>query len=279
MRKNVENLRELSPLVLKRRVEQLRRKIPALQAQMRVAKEKDEEEGQWPIVVEKAWPQWRAELIEVREMMAELLKNPQNMKGQRFSFMGLVLGKPFEPEYTSEAKCAYSQLYRRREKLESNLRLKDSDPIPEAHQNPFLGHGPETCTRHQDRVQGQIDALNAEIRRHLEALSGDAARLERLEAVEARMLQKGRGLASKLRLTFTPTDDCPYCGMALGSNPRLDHIYPISKGGLSVSANLVFVCWQCNQKKSNLTLAQFVRTYKLDRQAVEERLTQLGKQF
>ena len=62
----------------------------------------------------------------------------------------------------------------------------------------------------------------------------------------------------------------------MGTDARLDHIYPVSKGGLSVPSQLGFVCPQCNQKKSDMTLAAFAKAYKLDREAVEAKLCQLG---
>lgn len=92
-------------------------------------------------------------------------------------------------------------------------------------------------------------------------------------------MNETRELARRLRMSFLPTDTCPYCGKAVGSEARLDHIYPVSKGGLSVRSNLVFVCVQCNQRKSDMTLTAFLRAYNLDREAVETRLTQLSKEF
>lgn len=73
---------------------------------------------------------------------------------------------------------------------------------------------------------------------------------------------------------------CPYCGCTLyKSDSHLDHIYPISKGGLSVESNLVFVCTKCNQSKTNLTLRNFIRKEKLDENLVYERLEILKKDF
>jgi hypothetical protein len=45
------------------------------------------------------------------------------------------------------------------------------------------------------------------------------------------------------------------CGISLAREPHLllevDHIVPISKGGLSTPANLQTLCWRCNRSKSN----------------------------
>ena len=179
-------------------------------------------------------------------------------------------------------RSAEIALYKERNKLEKRYKdlkgiVGSLDPLPEHHENPYSKREPGTF--YQLEVQSRVNSIKAELDRYLEALGGDAARLERLEAIEARVSQKERELATKLRLTFKPTDQCPYCGGTLGSNPHLDHVYPVSKGGLSVSTNLIFVCLQCNQRKADKTLAAFLNSYNLDRQAVEVRLKQLGKDF
>ena len=92
-------------------------------------------------------------------------------------------------------------------------------------------------------------------------------------------MNETRELARRVRMSFSLTDACPYCGKPIGNEARLDHIYPVSKGGLSVRFDLVFVCLECNQKKSDMTLAAFVKFCNLDREAIEIRLNQLGKDF
>lgn len=48
---------------------------------------------------------------------------------------------------------------------------------------------------------------------------------------------------------------CKNCGVSLNQEPHLllevDHILPVSKGGLSVDDNLQTLCWRCNRSKSN----------------------------
>ena len=50
---------------------------------------------------------------------------------------------------------------------------------------------------------------------------------------------------------------CQYCGVSVNQEPHLllevDHIVPVSKGGLSVDSNLQTLCWRCNRTKSNKT--------------------------
>ena len=73
--------------------------------------------------------------------------------------------------------------------------------------------------------------------------------------------------------------DCPYCGGGLGLTPHADHIYPVAKGGLSVTKNMVMVCAKCNLKKKDLTLREFISKFSMNRDEIEERLEKLGKSF
>jgi len=78
------------------------------------------------------------------------------------------------------------------------------------------------------------------------------------------------------------SDACPYCerkfqSHILDSKIHLDHIYPVSKGGLSIRENLVFICSDCNVKKSDITLAIFCSRNGLDREKVTSKLLKLGK--
>ena len=53
----------------------------------------------------------------------------------------------------------------------------------------------------------------------------------------------------KLRDNYT----CRQCGVSVAAEPHLllevDHIMPVSKGGLSVPENLQTLCWRCNRSK------------------------------
>lgn len=73
--------------------------------------------------------------------------------------------------------------------------------------------------------------------------------------------------------------NCPYCHRELGDSPHADHIYPVDLGGLSIKNNMVYICKECNQKKSNRTLREFVKNNKLNAPAIEEILERLGKKF
>lgn len=103
------------------------------------------------------------------------------------------------------------------------------------------------------------------------------ASLENLKAAAASNTAAHRALAASVKQQLARSPLCPYCGGFIGDAPHADHIYPVAKGGRSVSRNMVWVCSDCNQKKRDLTLSAFIREFGLARSDVEQRLLNLGK--
>lgn len=64
-------------------------------------------------------------------------------------------------------------------------------------------------------------------------------------------------MTSKLRQQIKERDHftCKYCGASIEKEPNLlleiDHIVPVSKGGLTTEDNLQTLCWRCNRKKGS----------------------------
>lgn len=62
-------------------------------------------------------------------------------------------------------------------------------------------------------------------------------------------------MTSKLRQHIKERDGytCKHCGASVQQEPNLlleiDHIIPVSKGGLTTEDNLQTLCWRCNRKK------------------------------
>ena len=102
-------------------------------------------------------------------------------------------------------------------------------------------------------------------------------------AVIAAYNNKSRRLAdqikSVLREQMNIDPHCPYCEKDMGDDPHCDHIYPVSKGGLSTPRNMVYICSDCNLKKTDLTLTQFIKKCVFQRVDVEQRLEKLGKDY
>jgi len=109
------------------------------------------------------------------------------------------------------------------------------------------------------------------------------AKINAGRAVIAAYQGKSRRLAdqvkSKLKEQIHIDPYCPYCGGDIGDAPHCDHIYPVSKGGHSRPGNMVFICADCNSKKTDLTLAQFIKKYNFQRVEVEQKLEKLEKDY
>ena len=64
-------------------------------------------------------------------------------------------------------------------------------------------------------------------------------------------------MTAKLRKQIKERDNytCCMCGNSIYTEPNLlleiDHIIPVSKGGLTIENNLQTLCWKCNRHKSN----------------------------
>jgi 5-methylcytosine-specific restriction endonuclease McrA len=99
------------------------------------------------------------------------------------------------------------------------------------------------------------------------------------KAVKAAVSGKTRATSSPIRTKLDRTETCPYCGGPLGISPHADHIHPVSKGGLAEVKNMVFVCSECNSKKSNMTLNQFIDKFNLHRESIFNKLKSLGKDY
>lgn len=135
-------------------------------------------------------------------------------------------------------------------------------------------------------IEKQIDAmggkLSAEdslrrIRWNIKRKTNRAAK----EAIAAAHINKSRELAVSVKRELLEQKRvlpfCPYCVGALGPDPHCDHIRPVALGGLSTQDNMVYVCADCNRRKRDLTLTQFIKKHGLNRESIEKHLDDLGK--
>lgn len=90
-----------------------------------------------------------------------------------------------------------------------------------------------------------------------------------------------RKTLKKLKPSLKHFGYCPYCFESFSKNlvTHVDHIYPLSKGGLESIENLVVVCSECNLNKGNLTLNNFIKKFNLNREAIEKELDLLNKEY
>ena len=81
------------------------------------------------------------------------------------------------------------------------------------------------------------------------------AEKRKLQAMAAAHTGKGREQAQTVKRQLKHSGSCPYCGAKLTEKrAHADHIYPLSKGGLSTEENMVYVCTDCNLAKRDKTL-------------------------
>lgn len=125
------------------------------------------------------------------------------------------------------------------------------------------------------------DVRHTSLRIKLATLRELKAKKTRQEKDAAAAAYKGeiRAGSSSQKRNIGVTKDCPYCGQPLGRDYEADHIYPVSKGGLSTSENMVNICRMCNRKKHDLTLRQFCKKNGFNRAEIERNLEALGKDF
>ena len=87
-------------------------------------------------------------------------------------------------------------------------------------------------------------------------------------------------LKKKTLENLNANNECPYCSKTFETKKMvLDHIYPVSEGGLDTLKNTVLVCISCNSKKSNLTLRMFSKKYEINFEKICEKLDALGKKY
>ncbi|GAA5069793.1 HNH endonuclease [Nocardia callitridis] len=100
-----------------------------------------------------------------------------------------------------------------------------------------------TVTLNRETIDAMIETMSAKIK-------------FRRSAAGQRAL-----MTSRLRTTIKERDNftCRYCSISLSVEPHLllevDHIVPVSKGGLTTHDNLQTLCWRCNRTKSNKIIA------------------------
>ncbi len=127
----------------------------------------------------------------------------------------------------------------------------------------------------------QREQIKAEKQKQREQAKEEKRKL--LEAAAAahfgRTREKADAIKHNLSGQVNIYPNCPYCDGVLGEQPHADHIFPVSRGGLSTPDNLVLVCDICNSKKTNKTLREFIISENLDRTRIERVLIMLGKRF
>jgi 5-methylcytosine-specific restriction endonuclease McrA len=130
-----------------------------------------------------------------------------------------------------------------------------------------------------DKYDSEIYKIDTETKRIKEAANKRylSSVLNAKISKAARADGKIRSEAPTYKKFIRKTEMCPYCQNILGNAPHLDHIYPVSKGGLNLEENLVYCCQSCNSKKSDKGLREFCISGKFSYIEVTDRLALMGK--
>lgn len=124
-----------------------------------------------------------------------------------------------------------------------------------------------------DQIRETARRLNAELSRESAHMAKHAVAYAKAAAHDRRSRSLVRTIASMIHATPW----CPYCGAATMEDAVIDHIYPVSLGGLSIPENLVVCCAQCNGRKSDRPLLVFLEASGFSVDDVVRRLRALGK--
>lgn len=115
--------------------------------------------------------------------------------------------------------------------------------------------------------------------KQLEKLTNKLSKQQRKKGVIYSYQKKSRNLANTVKSNLVEHQNCPYCGDEIEGEAEADHIYPVSMGGLSTNENMVYVCKECNRKKDQMTLREFIEEYNLNRKRIFNSLKKLDKKF
>lgn len=122
------------------------------------------------------------------------------------------------------------------------------------------------------------------VRKVLDKKEQERAKIDLVKALASKRTDKTRSLGEKIKKDLQKQmriiNCCPYCEKSFdGDVPHADHIHPVSKGGLSISENMIYICSTCNTKKTNKTLTKFIKDNNLDRDKIDRNLELLKKTF
>ena len=180
--------------------------------------------------------------------------------------------------------------YNKQSTIVDKLKERTSDFYYFKRPTPYLGtNDVVSMTVGGSRVKVSLNSID---RGNLVSLIGDHKKKKdeqekKIRHIKARAADKEtavRGIAKQYKNDFDKqkrlVDNCPYCGETINqSDAQLDHIYPVSKGGISTEENLIFVCSSCNRKKSNDTIRAFIEGAGFNSDIIYGRLKKLNKDF
>ena len=184
---------------------------------------------------------------------------------QRIGYGGFFSSKPSKSQYDYKVKELNNKI--------SGLTINYSKSLIRDEELLFglcrISH------RYYNEVRS-IDAKIADIKKQLRDIKKEETyhlKMAKAAAFDDDARQQARGLKSKIE----KQDNCPYCSNAISGESHLDHIHPLSKGGLNIAENLVNCCAKCNLRKSDKGVFQFCKEQGFEYEEVCNRLLMMGK--
>lgn len=179
-------------------------------------------------------------------------------------------GKEFEKRRSGQSKYCSKECFNQHRK-EYQRNYKQSEQYQkyansDRYKNMQKGYRRDYELRHGwiERIlltdEEKRQRRNARVRAWHKTIPGQlAARARRIMRRSRERNVGGRVKASDIKLLQEKQDNkCAYCGKHLDKY-HVDHIKPISKGGTNDINNLALSCPECNLRKSNKDLDDFLK--------------------
>ena len=182
----------------------------------------------------------------------------------------------------SDSMRAYTD--RQNRKFTANRTLKSISELKEKYQqacsdlSEYKSLLNQAIQKKRDRERKKEEQKIADAQREKIRAKKQEQNRAKVAAYENKTREEAARIKRLLNDQFNKSNLCPYCQNEFQiGEVHADHIYPVSKGGLSTKQNMVYVCSKCNSKKSDKTLLSFCKDEGLSFKDICERLEALNK--
>lgn len=105
--------------------------------------------------------------------------------------------------------------------------------------------------KHRDKINARNKAFYSSINGKICRANSDSKRRA--------LIKNGKVSAEEIKQLVFSSNNCYWCGCDIAFKFHIDHVIPLSKGGLHEIKNLVVSCPTCNIKKSNKMPQEFIK--------------------
>lgn len=98
------------------------------------------------------------------------------------------------------------------------------------------------------------------LRKRFDASAKGRAGQRRAQAIRRAVLESDESTLTAIEWQDHCTEHthCPYCGVLFIDAPTMDHVIPLSRGGVHTKDNVLPVCETCNKSKGNKPLEEWL---------------------